>query len=612
MTLRLDHQKFIHKTRKVLMDSRVEEQKQAYERDRKERDCNVPVWEDVGYFVFRRAYNFVGGTLRKDNTAPLGSFTKFGDVYSGKPKVALNKCASALLGMVWKNGARTFKVKMPKSVSNTRENKEFYDRLNYKTIKAMEHPKARFVSTAGEDIREMCGFGQGGIGVFLTGDTASPLVYKSYTVKNCTLIENEEGYIEGCYIEETLSRADLIKKYGDAAKPKKGLSSGKDLNTEMVTYLHVVRPNPNFKEGSLNASDFEYMSLHFELKDGHILRDSGFHENPIAWSRLEKCSGETYSRSPAIDLLPDIYELNEAIRQFYRGSEKDNDPPKALLDDGAYGGGVIDLSPKAFNVLDVSGRQTGNPIVDLHTPVNRQYLLAMIENLKQEIYEGYYLDQILDLNNEKRQTLGEAEIRNEIRSEPLASILVRILEEKYIPVVETSISLLFQIGEIGVLPGSDQQKMAQAVGKEVYIIPEEVASLIKAGDDFYELQFISPAARIMRAEELRGLKNAIGLSVEIREADPKPLMRYNMEKVIDLVNELEGVPDSVMLSDEDYKAEVQAFYDREATMAGIEANAIQAKIAKDSAAAAQSEAQATAIIQGGNGILGANGNPSGV
>jgi hypothetical protein len=302
--------------------------------------------------------------------------------------------------------------------------------------------------------------------------------------------------------------------------------------------------------------------------------------------------------------MPSIWELNKAIQQLHLSIELSNDPPKALLDDGAYGGGIIDQSPGAFSVIDVSGRIGSNPIIDLYKATDLQSLAQLVDNLKVERSEAFYLDKLFDLNNKTRQTLGEAQIRNELRSEPLSAIIVRQLEEMEIPLIETAINLLFQMGRLGVIAGSDQEKMLLAQGIVPTQIPNEVAQVMFAGFDFYSVQFISPAARMLRAEELRGIQESIGFAAQLQPADPTALMRYDLGESIKLVNELNGAPESLLKSEEVFQADVQAMQERQAAAVQAEMEDKRAEINKKNASAEQSRAQATMAMKNANSGMG--------
>lgn len=596
------------------MDPRVREALAEYQALRLERDQWVPIWEDIGYFVHRRSYNFVGGTQNSTAVIPYGSFTPYGSMYSSRATIAMDKLSSALLGMLWKNGARTFQLRRPSYIKDTTENKAFYEKLNTTVIKAMEHPAARLTTTLNEDMREQVSFGVSGIGVFWDGDPSAPLRYKSYSVRNCTVIEDETGRIDGVFIEESLTRRQMLQRYGEIALPPNPPANYDPiLDTTKVDVIHAIRKNDNFVPGSLAANQLPYSSLHFEKASGKVLRDKGFEEMPIKFSRFEKNCDEAYARCPAINALPSIYEVNEAIRQLHIGVELDGKMPYGLLDDGTFGGGTIDRSPGGFTVIDVSGRISGNPLIPLHQPVNRQPQMMLVESLNAEIDMAFFLDQVLDLNNQQRQTLGEANIRNEIRSEPLAAIMSRQLEEKHVPLIETTVNLLYSNGWLGVIAGSQQDIMLKAAGIEPTYIPDEIAQVMAEGRDYYEIQFVSPAARMMRAEELRGVTDSVRFAAELQPLDGGArLRRYDADKIGRLSDELHGVPESVLKSEDEYREGEAAYAEQQNMMMQQMAVKAQAEIGKMNAAANQSNAQAQATLALGNGGLGMNGNLDGV
>lgn len=591
-------------------DPRVEECEAERKALRAERDQWVPAWEDVGFFIHNRRYKFVGGTNTTTPDLPYGSFAPYDSTYTSYPAVAMNKLSAALLGMLWKNGARTFQLKRTKNIPDTAETKAFYDNvMNPVTISAMEHPHARLTTSLGEDMRETVSFGVGGIGVFKSGDKTAPVLYKPYSVRNCTLIEDEAGRIDGVYIEDELSMAKAFGRYGEAVLPdNRAIGYNPKTDTAKVVVVQCIKPNPYAVAGSLAANQMPYMSLHYRQKDGKILRDSGYAEMPIKFSRFEKNTEETYARCPGIDSLPSVRELHWAVREFKLGSEKDSNIPFAMLDDGTFGGGTVDRSPGAVTIVDVSGRISGNPLIPLHSAPNRQPQFENIKMLKEEIGMTFFLDQILDLNNNTRQTGIEANIRNEMRSEPLTGIMTRQLEEKFIPLIEATVNLLYSENAYGVIEGSENHRMALAIGENPDLIPDDIARAIANGEDFYEIAFVSPASRMMRAEELRGVANVLSMAAQLAQVDGgKALRRYDTMAIGELNDELNGVPGRVVKPKDQYEAEEQALAEQQSMMAQSEMVAKEAEINQKNAAAAQSQAQAQATQTGANGMFGAMG-----
>lgn len=96
-----------------------------------------------------------------------------------------------------------------------------------------------------------------------------------------------------------------------------------------------------------------------------------------------------------------------------------------VLDDGTLGAGEIDDSPNGVTVVNVSGRISNqDPIKPLYTVGELQSVENHTEQLRQQITQAFFIDRLLDLNNDTRMTLGEAQIRNRIRGESLTSILI--------------------------------------------------------------------------------------------------------------------------------------------------------------------------------------------
>jgi hypothetical protein len=222
----------------------------------------------------------------------------------------------------------------------------------------------------------------------------------------------------------------------------------------------------------------------------------------------------------------------------------------------------------------------------------------VMERLVNQIMSHFFVDRLLDLNNNTRMTLGEAQIRNEMRSESLGAIYNRQIKEGLTPVIERSVSILWDAGELGVIEGSDKHKMMKASGKEPLIIPREVLEAIAKGEDYYDIEYISPAARVLRSEELRGIMNTWQFAATYAAIEPELMLKLKKERSVELINNLGGGNDEILCSKEEFEQELANYREAQAQAAQQKLAASQADIDAKRGAAAQGAAQATATMQG--------------
>jgi len=107
----------------------------------------------------------------------------------------------------------------------------------------------------------------------------------------------------------------------------------------------------------------------------------------------------------------------------------------------------------------MSGRMTGQSPVGVIFDVGElQSIVAAIEQLRTEIMQHFLIDKLYDLNNKTRMTLGEAEIRYDIRSDALSSVYSRIFNEQLTPIITRSVNILFEMGILGITEDDEAKR----------------------------------------------------------------------------------------------------------------------------------------------------------
>jgi ATP-dependent 26S proteasome regulatory subunit len=112
------------------------------------------------------------------------------------------------------------------------------------------------------------------------------------------------------------------------------------------------------------------------------------------------------------------------------------------------------------------------------------------------------------------------------------------------------------------------------------------------GEDAFKVTYISPAARVMRAEELSGIQRTLSFVVEVANVRPEVLDNIDLDEVVRMFADLTGAPAAIIVSAEGVAKVRSDRAKAQAQQAQLLAAESQAKIAKDMGAAAQSSAKA--------------------
>jgi hypothetical protein len=478
----------------------------------------------------------------------------------------------------------------------------------------MEHEKAAFGTARLESFTEGAAFGTDGLGVFAAPrGSAHKVEYKAMSLKKLYVIEDSKGRVIKEFYEDEFNAFQLIEEYGEIANTDKvkALIAANNHDTKLKV-LWLVRPRADYDPKGAGQKIFSYESIHILMDEKLVVREAGFSGNPITVSRFYKNEGEEYGRSAAYNAISPTIELNALVEMISKGTELSLFPPWYVLDDGTFGAGVIDRSPSSVIPIDVtSSKITGMaPIGQIGSVGQMTPALKLMEMLVVEINGHFYVDRLTDLNNKTRMTLGEAQIRNELRADSVGSIFSRQIDEKLTPTIRRTIKILEESGELGVEPGSQLEAMVRAEGKEPLIIPEDLLALRKQGIEIYEIEYVSPAARILRAEELRGVISVWQFAAGFSGVSAELILRIDKKRSMELVNDLYGAPDDLLLSEEEFYKALKAYNDSQAMRMQMQAATVTADVKAKEASANQQNAQAKATTGGMNGML--NGGGSGI
>jgi len=511
-------------------------------------------WQTIGEFFLTRKAIF---TSKPEQGAFLEN-----DLFDGTGPGALFKMASAMVGMLWPGGARSFVLKPIREIKETDEVKTYFEKVSERLADAMDDPRAGLQIAIDEYMIDQGAFGTSGISIM--PGIRSHLSYKAENVKFMCIEEGPDGFIDTVYIEMEWAITKAVKQYGLKqlhSKTQELFRKGK--GDEKINILFVVQPRIDVDKNKEGLLSMDFQSMHIEVAHKHMIREQGFYEMPVKVARFRKALNEVFGRSPAMEALPDVQELNALIEIITLGSEKNVDPPLAVYDDGVLGSNEIDTSAGALNVFNIAGRPANvkDPIVPVFTVGDLRPAAGLIERLENSIAGHFMLDRLLDFNNENVMTLGEVNIRNRIRGFLLGSIFARQVAELFDPLIERSFNILFDLGLLGVAEGSpEHNKLLQDGSEDILVIPSSVANLMIKDKKRvsprppFKVQYISPAARILQSEQAQGIIQITDYVITASQIFPEAVDNLEMDRAIKTLSEIYGVPLDILDSSDNVES----------------------------------------------------------
>ncbi len=547
--------------------------------------------------------------LRKQNfteTNPIGAFLTR-DIFDSTASRDSSIMASALIGALWPNGAQSIQFLPARGMKDNEENKKYFKFLTDEVVDLMDSPRAGLTVALGEYMDDQSSIGTSGIGVFKNEDSRTmknnPILFKAWDVKTMSIAEDQFGFVDTIYNEVEMTIDQAVKEYGDenlSLKSRELFAKGKGAE-EKIRVLHAIEPRLDGDPTKFGNKDMPVASIHIELSGGtgsggKILKESGYDSMPVFVTRFRKVLGEVYGRSSGMDALPDAIELNAIWEAVMVAAEKQLDPPLGILNDGDLTP-VINTSAGALNVFNVSGRISNqDPVFPLFTVGEFKSAEKLIIKLTESLSNHFFIDRLLDLNNDTRMTLGEAQIRNELRAASLGAVYSRQISELFVPMIDRTVALLFELGRLGVEANSIESETLEFLGITPEIMPTEVAERIAEGKEFFKIKFISPAVRSMQAEQIQGLLATVNFATQATALDPNAADNIDVDATVQKIAELTGAPIEAVHSLEAIEDLRKAKNQFAAEKMKLEKGLAESEIARNMA-----QAEATITNTGGGG-----------
>ena len=504
-------------------------------------------------YVMRRKWWFSGYSY-----ADEGAFTTT-EVFDATAPNALDLMCSSLIGALWPNGSKSVQIVaspcMDEADRDSEEIKDFYEYCTKTLHHVVDNPRAGFQTALEEYMGDQGTFGVSGIAVNEHDDDELPVTFSAVDAKRLAIAEGPHGYVDTVYIKRFVTIKQLVQKFGidNVSSTIRELftkGNGTDIEQKRA-YIEAIEPRMETKNGFGNM-DKPIACIYIEYDTNHVLKESGYDEMPIFITRFKKKMGEVYGRSPAIEAMPDILEINSRREMLIVADEKMLNPPLAVYDDGQLGGGSVDTSAGAISVFHVTGRSSGKQrvIEQIVTIGDMQSSYKRVTELIDIIRLAFHIDRLTDFNNDTRMTLGEAKLRDQMRSQSLNAIYSRQMNELFSRLVARVFNICFNRHLFGYPKNSPEGLQKAANGEMVRWIPDKVMELAKKGKEAYYAEFISPAARAMKAEELNGIQQLVTYVLGLMQADPSVIDNLDLDIAIRKVQNLGGAPSDVLRSTE--------------------------------------------------------------
>src|SRR5882757_599106 len=332
------------------------------------------------------------------------------------------------------------------------------------------------------------------------------------------------------YREFTMTVSQVVEQFGnDNCSPSvQSLyrDGGASLTRELVV-AHAIEPNETPKKFGI-PEHFKYREVYWEWGGSAspqggsnysygFLRIRGYEESPAIPVRWDLVSNDAYGRSPAMDALPDIKQLQQEVRRKAQAIDKHVNPP--MVADIQLKNQPASLLPGG--VTYVSGMTTGKvgfaPVYTVQPELS-----AMTEDLnevRERIKKIFFNDVLLTISQfETRSNVSATEIdaRKAESLIMLGPVLERATDEGLKNFVERTFGIMSRVS--GLLPPA----------------PQEIA-----GQNM-TLEFQSILSTAQRAAQSSGIERLFGMMGNLMGIDPAAADNVDIDYGLDKYSDLLG------------------------------------------------------------------------
>jgi hypothetical protein len=396
--------------------------------------------------------------------------------------------------------------------------RRYLERVRDLLFKVRYTPRANFASQQHEVYMQLGAFGTGIL--FVDEMPTGGVRYQSIPMSSIFMAENEYGVVDTVYRKTSMELRQVLMMFGP-----KNVSDNLSRRADKAPYdkveiVHAVMPRKERDPTSLTAANKPFASVWFEYEEGHKLRESGYDECPYIVSRYVTGTNETYGRSPAMTILPDIKMLNEMSRTVIRAGQKSVDPPMLIADDGVIM--PINLTAGGFTFARMEGRSQP-PVMPIQTGARVDIGFEMMEQRRRTINDAFLINLFQILVDSPQMTATEVMERAQEKGALLAPTAGRQQSEALGPMIEREINIL---ARQGILP--PPPRLLQEIGGEITI------------------EYSSPMARAQRAEEGVGIFRTLEGVQTLAAFDPAVLDNFDNDTITRTLADINGMPRALL------------------------------------------------------------------
>lgn len=325
-------------------------------------------------------------------------------------------------------------------------------------------------------------------------------------------------------------------------------NSGASRTFEVVV-AHLIEPNTDLWQAGAEAKlpyivpkKFAYREVYW-IKGQEAfgpIKVAGYEEKPFIGTRWDTVSNDPYGRSPGMDGLPAVRQLQVEQRRKGEAIDKMVRPP--MNASVSMKNEPASIMPGAVNYVVDTEKAGFKPAYQVDPRL--QEMMLDIQEVQKRINSIFFMDlfmMISQLNTVRSAT--EIDARREEKLILLGPVIERLENEGLDLIIDRTFSIMMRRG----------------------LLPPPPAELQGMGQTL-QIQYVSMLAEAQRAASTAAIERLLGLAGNISAADPSVLDNIDVDEAINEYADFLGVSPKVLRSSKAVAAIRQQRQQQQATM----------------------------------------------
>lgn len=438
--------------------------------------------------------------------------------------IAARICASGLMSGVTSPARPWFRLSLPDPrLADYAPVKLWLDEVRKRMLRVMA--KSNFYNAFATLYEELTVFGTA-VNLILEDDQDVIRCYP-LTVGEYLLAHDHRLTVDTLYREFTLTTTGLVARFGleNCSDQVQQRYRDGQLDDEHRV-CHAIEPNDKRVFGYIDNGNMPYRSVYWEEAGEKPLSISGFKERPFQAARWHLTGAETYGRSPGMDALPFVRQLQFEQKQKAQGIAKQVNPP--MIANVQMKNQEMSVLPGGITYTPNNSSGAGfSPAYQVNIQLGE--LRADIEDIRNQINQAFFADLFLMISQlDDVRSATEIIERKQEKLLMLGPVLERLHDELLDPAVDRIFNIMLHNG----------------------LLPEPPVEL--RGQEL-DIDYISTLAQAQKAAETGSIERIAGFVGNLAGAKPEVLDKIDFDAAVDEYGDALGISPRIILASDQVK-----------------------------------------------------------